>query len=146
MTISQAHRAGRLRVVGTGRIAVACGASTEIVEWDEVVTIRSVHNCTQILTRTRSLKIRSPLSAVVTQLSGVGLVQVRRDAAVNGSKVRQLVGSGCHRLAILLDDGSSLEVGRRFQRVVRLRFGAGSRCRGERNRRETETVLAVDER
>ena len=122
--------ADRLRIVDADRIAAACGSSTEIVNWDEVVTVRTARNGTEILTRARSVKVRSPLREVVTRLSPVGLVQVRRDAAVNANKVRQLIGSGCHRLTILLDDGTSVQVGRRFQRAVRLRLGLRCGWRG----------------
>ena len=56
-------------------------------------------------------------------LADLGLVQVRRDVAVNGARVRRLIGSGRHRLTVILDGGACVQVGRQFQRDIRARFG-----------------------
>jgi DNA-binding LytR/AlgR family response regulator len=58
----------------------------------------------------------------------VGVVRIHRAIAVNGSKVRSLLGRSQHRLAVMLDGDACFEVGRQFQRAIRARFGAARRA------------------
>jgi hypothetical protein len=55
-------------------------------------------------------------------LAQFDLVQIRRDIAVNGANIRRLIGSGRHRLIVVLDDGARISAGREFQRQIRARF------------------------
>ena len=117
------RREPRLRVLDADRIAVRWGSSTELIAWSEVVSVHSVRNYSVITVCGGALKVRSPLGAVVAELAPLGLMQVRRDAAVNVTRVRRLIGAGRHRLLMILDDGRRIEVGREFQRQVRARLG-----------------------
>lgn len=124
---AQRVAADRCRILDAERIALRWGATTEVIPWAQVIVAQSVENCTLISTRNRALKIRCPLVSVLEELAALGLVQVRRDVAVNAAKVRRLVGTGRHRLIIILDDDRLVAVGREFQREVRVRFGAADR-------------------
>lgn len=115
--------ANRLRILNIDTISIDWGASTELIRWHDVVSARSVRNCTEIATRTHVVKVHCSLTDVVRTLSGLGLVQVRRDRAVNASFVRRLIGGGRHRLDIVLENDTCLRVGRQFQRDIRARFG-----------------------
>jgi DNA-binding LytR/AlgR family response regulator len=117
---------GRCRVVGHDRIALCWGASTDFLAWSDVVSVRSIRNCALIVARNRSIKVRSPLRAVVAEFAMLGLIQIRRDLAVNQTHVRRLIGTGRHRLVLTLDDDSEIEVGREFQRLIRARFAPGA--------------------
>jgi DNA-binding LytR/AlgR family response regulator len=119
-------REARLRILDDHRIAIGCGASTELIAWSEVVSARSLNNYTLIITSGRTLKVRSPLCAVVENLAVLGLVQVRRDTAVNVARVKSLRGGGRHRLALMLDNDCRVEVGRQFQRNIRARFATAA--------------------
>lgn len=121
---------GYVRIIGPHRVAICSGASTEVVEWDDIIMARSAKNCTWVVTNRGAVRVRRPLHVVIKTLSDLGFVQIHRRAAVNDSKVRRLIRSGSRRLDILLDDELRLEVGRQFQRVVRARFGAE---RGDRS-------------
>jgi DNA-binding LytR/AlgR family response regulator len=123
----------RFRVLDGDRVALSWRAETELIAWSDIVLAHSVGNHTLFVTCQRELKVRSPLRAVVEKLAPLGLVQVRRDVAVNASRVRRIVGAGRHRLVIILDDDRCVDVGRQFQPAVRRRFGRG---RLERTRRE----------
>ena len=118
--------AGRLRMVGAGRISLDWGATTEVVPWSDVISARSVQNHTEIVTHDRTLKVHCPLKTIVAMLASLGLVQVRRDVAVNGSRVRRLVGAGRHRLTVILEGGACVQVGRQFQRDIRAQFGVSA--------------------
>ncbi len=113
----------RLRLVGPGAISLDWGATTEVVSWPDVISAHSVRNHTEIVTRDRTLKVHCPLKTIVVALASLGLVQVRRDVAVNGGRVRRLIGAGRHRLTLVLDGGACVQVGRQFQHAVRARFG-----------------------
>ena len=121
-TAIDSRRRPRFRVVGTDRIAVCWGSSTELIAWPEVVSVHSVRNYVVIAACGRMIKVRSTLRAVVADLAVFGLMQVRRDAAVNVARVRRLIGAGRHRLLMILDDDRRIEVGRDFQRQVRARL------------------------
>jgi DNA-binding LytR/AlgR family response regulator len=118
------RREARSRVVGGDRIAVCWGSSTEFVSWSDVLSVHSVRNYAVITARGRAIKVRSTLRAVVAELAPLGLMQVRRDTAVNITRVCRLIGAGRHRLVIILDDDCRVEVGREFQRQVRARFAS----------------------
>lgn len=113
----------RLRVLDASTISVDWGPTTSVVQWCDVISARSVGNHTEIATVARVLRARCPLRDTIETLTGLGLVQLRRDLAVNAARVRRLVGGGRHRLVVLLDDGGCVRVGRQFQRDVRARFG-----------------------
>jgi DNA-binding LytR/AlgR family response regulator len=117
-----APRETRFRVIDAERIAVYWGSSTDLLAWSDVVSVHSVRNCSVITACGRTVKVRSSLRAVVAELAPLGLMQVRRDTAVNITRVRRLVGAGRHRLLMILDDDQRVEVGREFQRHVRARF------------------------
>jgi DNA-binding LytR/AlgR family response regulator len=110
-------------VLDADRIAVCWGSSTELIAWSEVVSVHSVRNYSVITVCDRTLKVRSTLRAVVAELAALGLMQVRRDAAVNLARVRRLIGGGRHQLLMILDDDRRIAVGREFQRQVRARLG-----------------------
>ena len=119
-----AARETRFRVINGDRIAVCWGSSTELLAWADVISVQSLRNCSIITACGRTIKVRSPLRAVVAELAPLGLMQVRRDTAVNITRVRRIVGAGRHRLLIILDDDRRVEVGREFQRQVRARFAS----------------------
>lgn len=118
------RREGRLRVLDPDRIAVSWGSSVEFILWPDVVSVHAVRNHAVITARGRTIKVRSTLRAVVTELGLFGLMQVRRDTAVNVARVRQLIGAGHHRLLMILDNDCRIQVGREFQRQVRARFAS----------------------
>jgi len=119
-----AARETRFRVINGDRIAVCWGSSTELLAWADVISVQSLRNCSVITACGRTIKVRSPLRAVVAELAPLGLMQVRRDTAVNITRVRRIVGAGRHRLLMILDDDRRIEVGREFQRQVRARFAS----------------------
>jgi DNA-binding LytR/AlgR family response regulator len=114
--------AGRVRIVGTDSIALSWGSTIEIVRWMDVISVRSVQNHAEIVTRSRTLKARCSLKAIATALAEFDLVQIRRGVAVNGARVHQLIGRGRHRLFLVLEGGACVPVGREFQRQIRARF------------------------
>jgi DNA-binding LytR/AlgR family response regulator len=116
-----------VRVIGADRVSICSGASTEVVEWSEIILARSARSYTWIVTQRGALRVRGPLQVVICTLAGLGFVQIHRRVAINDSKVRRLIRSGRRRLDILLDDDLRLEVGRQFQCAVRNRFGAEPR-------------------
>ena len=118
------RRKTRLRVLDADRIAVCWGSSTELIAWSEAVSVHAVRNNSVIIVCGRTLKVRSTLRAVVAELAALGLMQVRRDTAVNVTRVRRLIGAGRHRLVVTLDDDRCIEVGREFQRQVRARLAS----------------------
>jgi DNA-binding LytR/AlgR family response regulator len=120
----EAPREARFRVIDAERIAVCWGSSTELLAWSEIVSVHSLRNCAVITACGRTVKVRSTLRAVVAELACLGLMQVRRDTAVNITRVRRLIGAGRHRLLMILDDDRHVEVGREFQRQVRARFAS----------------------
>jgi DNA-binding LytR/AlgR family response regulator len=117
-------RETRFRVIDAERIAVCWGSSTEVLAWADVISVHSLRNCSVITACGRTIKVRSTLRAVVAELASLGLMQVRRDTAVNITRVRRLVGAGRHRLLMILDDDRRIDVGREFQRQVRARFAS----------------------
>jgi DNA-binding LytR/AlgR family response regulator len=119
--------ASPVRVIGAGRVAICSGASTEVVDWADIILARSAKSYTWIVTRRGELRVRGSLQVVICALVGLGFVQIHRRFAVNDSKVRRLIRCGRRRLDILLEDDVRLEVGRQFQRSVRDRFGAERR-------------------
>ena len=118
------QRETRFRVLDAERISVCWGSSTELLAWSDVITVHALRNCSVINACGRTLKVRSPLRTVVAELTVLGLMQVRRDTAVNITRVRRLIGAGRHRLLMILDDDRRIEVGREFQRAVRARFAS----------------------
>jgi hypothetical protein len=131
-TRRQHAAAGRVRIVGANSISLNWGSTTEIVRWCDVVFAHSVRNHTEIVTHGGTLKVHCSLSALIATLAELGLVQVRRDVAVNAVSVRRLLGSGRHRLVAVLEGGVCVPVGREFQRDIRARFtGSGQSLRVE---------------
>jgi DNA-binding LytR/AlgR family response regulator len=105
------------------RVAIRHGATTTIVDHDEIVLAKSERNMTRIVTMDGEYRVREPFHAALARLASVGMTQVHRCAAVNSRRVRQLVGRGQHRLLILLNDGRSVVVGRNYQPRVKRQFG-----------------------
>lgn len=116
----------RLRLLDTDTISLDWGSTTSLVQWCDVISVRSVGNHTEIVSDACVLKVRCPLKEVIEVLTDLGLVQIRRDLAVNAARVRRMVGGGRHRLVVILEDGESIAVGRQFQRDIRVRFGRPS--------------------
>jgi DNA-binding LytR/AlgR family response regulator len=131
-----------VRVIGGGRVSICSRASTEVVEWGDIILARSDRSYTWIVTRRGALRVRGPLHVVICSLAGLGFVQIHRRVAVNDSKVRRLIRSGRRRLDILLEDDMRLEVGRQFQRSVRDRFGAERREPSPPTSRPVRVILA----
>lgn len=120
-------RSDRLCVLDGERIAIRSRGSTQLLSREEIVCARAAKNGTWIVTRRGEFKVREPMGAVVERLEVLGIVRIHRGIAVNAAKIRQLVGRSQHRLVIILDDAGSYEVGRRFQKSIRSRFGAAVR-------------------
>lgn len=118
------RRDARVRVLDADRIALCWGSSTELVPWSEIISVRSVRNYALITARGRTIKVRGTLRAVLAELGALGLMQVRRDTAVNITYIRRLVGAGRHRLLVILHDDCSIAVGREFQHQVRAQFAS----------------------
>ncbi len=112
----------RLRMLGSNVIALDWGATTEVITWSEVISVHSVGSRSEIATTGGALKVRCPLKMIVATLEPLGLIRVRRDVAVNGERVRRLIGVGGHRLLLVLDGGARVQVGRQFQSEMRARF------------------------
>jgi DNA-binding LytR/AlgR family response regulator len=123
-----AARGERLLVLDGDRIAIRNRASTQVVFCEEVICARAAKNGTWIVTVRGEFKVREPMNSVVEKLTVVGVVRIHRAIAVNGSKVRSLLGRSQHRLAVMLDGDACFEVGRQFQRAIRARFGAARRA------------------
>ena len=121
------RRETRFRLLTGDRIAVCWGSSTELLRWSDVVSVQSERNCAVISTGVRDIKVRATLRAVVAELAMLGLIQVRRDTAVNATRVRRLIGAGRHRLIMILDNDCRIDVGRDFQQPIRTRFASGTR-------------------
>jgi DNA-binding LytR/AlgR family response regulator len=120
------RQAARVRILGANSISVNRGSTTEIIRWCDVISAHSVRNHTEIVTCGRTLKAHCSLKAILAALTALGLVQVRRDVAVNAASLRRLTGSGRHRLIAELEGGVCVPVGREFQRDIRARFtGSG---------------------
>lgn len=113
----------RFRVLDASTISVDWGSTTSVVPWRDVISVRAVGNRTEIATLATVLKVRCPLKEIIEALSVLGVVQLRRDLAVNGARVRRMIGGGRHRLVVVLEDGACVAVGRQFQRDIRARFG-----------------------
>jgi DNA-binding LytR/AlgR family response regulator len=128
--------ARRVRVLAPGWISLQWGSTTELVRWCDVISARSIQNHTEIATGSRTLNVRCPLRDIVAKLAPLGLMQIRREVAVSDACVRQLIGSGRHRLAVVLSSGAHVSVGRQFQRSVRARFAASAPASANRQVRE----------
>ena len=118
----------RLSVLDGHRIAIRQRASTHVVARGEVICVRAAKNGTWIVTAHGQFKVREPMNSVVDKLAVVGIVRIHRAVAVNGDRVRSLLGRSQHRLLVMLDCNESFEVGRQFQREIRARFGAARRA------------------
>jgi DNA-binding LytR/AlgR family response regulator len=118
----------RLQVLEGDRIAIRHRASTHVVARGEVICARAAKNGTWIVTARGHFKVRESMNSVVGKLTRVGVVRIHRAIAVNGDKVRSLLGRSQHRLAVVLEGDECFDVGRQFQRAIRARFGAGRRA------------------
>jgi DNA-binding LytR/AlgR family response regulator len=116
----------RIRLLDAGTISVDWGSATSVVRWCDVVSARAVGNHTEIATLAGPVKVHCPLKEIIEVLTSMGLVQLRRNLAVNATRVRRLIGCGQHRLVIVLEDDRCVDVGRQFQRDIRARFGRRS--------------------
>ena len=117
-------------VVDGDRIAFRHGATTTLVNRDDIIMARSERNVTRIVTHDGEVRIREPFHVAVDRLRQIGIMRVHRCVAVNPRKVRELVGRGQHRLIMVLSDGRSLGVGREYQPAVKRQFGASRRRDG----------------
>ena len=117
-------QADRVCVLDDQRFAIRTGAATQVVRWDDVIYLRAAVNRTHLVTSGGELSVRAPIKAVTRTLDVLGCVRIHRGLAVNGAKVRMLIGRIGHGLTVVLENGVRLEAGRRFQRPVRARFGA----------------------
>ena len=118
----------RLCILDGDRIAIRHRASTHVVAREDVICARTAKNGTWIVTARGRFKVREPMNVVVDKLAIVGVVRIHRAIAVNGDRVRCLHGRSQHRLAVVLDGDERFDVGRQFQREIRLRFGAARRA------------------
>ena len=90
---------------------------------DRPVSARAVGNHTEIATLAGLVKVHCPLKEIIEVLTSIGLVQLRRNLAVNANRVRRLIGCGQHRLVVVLEGDCCVHVGRQFQRDIRAQFG-----------------------
>lgn len=116
-----------LSVLSGGRLAIRHAASTELLVSNAILLARSAGNNTLLVTESGDYTVRASLVAVVEQLQTFGLEKIRRGTAVNLTRVRRLESHGQHRLTLWLDDGVMVEVGRTYQRSIRVRLGARTR-------------------
>ena len=114
-------------VLSGGRLAVRHAASTELLASDAILLARSAGNNTLLITESGDYTVHASLVAIVERLHAFGLEKIRRGTAVNLTRVRRLESHGQHRLALWLDDGVMVEVGRTYQRSIRVRLGGRSR-------------------
>ena len=120
-------RPPRIRVLDRDLVAICRRSATTIVSRHDLISAHASHNTTVIHTRQGELRVHSPLSVVLLDLTSIGFVQIHRGTAVNVVAIRQLVGHGGHRVVVHLDDDRCLDVGRTFQRTVRDRLSARER-------------------
>lgn len=118
----------RLSLLDGHRIAIRHRASTHVLGREEVICVRAAKNGTSIVTARGRFHVREPMNSVVDKLAIVGLVRIHRAVAVNGNRVRSLLGRSQHRLAVILEGDECFDVGRQFQRAIRARFGAARRA------------------
>lgn len=114
-------------ILGGNRLAIRHGPSTHVLDWDDVVCVRSAKKCTWIVTTRGEYKVLEALFVLVECLETLGLVRIHRAVAVSRTRVRQLLGRGRHRLTIVLDTGARFDVGRQYQAAIRGHFGARTR-------------------
>jgi DNA-binding LytR/AlgR family response regulator len=108
-----------LSVVPGDRVAIRHGAATHLVRAEDIRAARSQGNYTIISTRFGELKVRAPMATVVTELTRFGVMRIHRRGAARLDSVRCIEGRGRHKLIIVLDDGSEMDVGRAYQRLIR---------------------------
>ena len=121
---SDRSRRSCLSVLADGRVALRRASTTEVVRIEAIVLARSAGNSTNVVTDTGAHMVRATMNYVVEQLEPFGFVRVHRGAAVNMPRVQRLVTQGQHRLAVVLDTGAEVNVGREFQNAIRVLLGA----------------------
>ncbi len=140
----------RFRLLDAGTISLDWGPTTIVFQWCDVVSACAVGNHTEIATLADVVKVHCPLKEIVEVLSSLGLVQLRRNMAVNAARVRRLIGGGHHHLVVVLEDGRCMQVGRQFQRAIRARFGQRSadrfNSRGELRLQPRRGAIAIPSR
>lgn len=115
-----------LKILSDGRIAIREGASTHIVQADDIVSVCANRNVTCIGTRDGAIRVYLPFAAVLDSLRGFGVVQIHRRRAVNIGRVCRVGGRGQHRLVVVLENGAEHGVGRRFQPAFRARINGAT--------------------
>jgi DNA-binding LytR/AlgR family response regulator len=108
-----------LAIISGDRIAIRHGTATHLVRADDIRAARSQGNYTIIATRLGELKVRAPIATVVMELERFGVMRIHRRGAARLDCVRCIEGRGRHRLIIVLDDGSEMDVGRAYQPRIR---------------------------
>lgn len=124
------RRHDRVCLLDDRRLAIRAGSATQVVPWDDVIYLRAAANRTHIVTSAGELCVRAPITGVIRALEGLGCVRIHRGLAVNGAKVRMLIGRIGHGLTLVLENDVRLEAGRCFQSPLRARFGAARRNGG----------------
>lgn len=114
-------------VLSGGRLAIRHAASTELLVSNAILLARSAGNNTLLVTESGDYTVHASLAAIVERLQAFGLEKIRRGTAVNLTRVRRLESHGQHRLTLCLVDGMTVEVGRTYQRSIRVRLGARTR-------------------
>ena len=117
-------RLDRVCVLDGERFAIRNRAAMQVVRWNDVLYLRAAINRTCLVTSSGEVSVRAPITAVTRALESLGCVRIHRGIAVNGGKIVMLIGRGGHGLTVVLENDVRLEVGRRFQRALRARFGA----------------------
>jgi DNA-binding LytR/AlgR family response regulator len=108
-----------LAIVPGERVAIRHGAATHLVRPDDIRAARSQGNYTIIATRHGEIRVRTPIATVVAELSRFGVIRVHRRGAARLECVRCIEGRGRHKLVIVLEDGSEMDVGRAYQPRIR---------------------------
>jgi two-component system, LytTR family, response regulator LytT len=113
-----------LAILGDDRVAIRRGAATHLVRPADIRAARSEGNYTVLDTSAGTYRVRASLRRLVAELGRFGFVRIHRRGAANLQCIRCVEGRGGHRLVIVLDDGSEMDVGRNHQPVIRRMCGA----------------------
>ena len=113
-----------MSILEDGWIALRHTNVTDVVRVNLVISVHSAGNNALLVTDTERYTVHATLRSTISKLERFGLIRIHRGSAINIARVRRLESRGRHRLRVILDTGTAMDVGRTFQGQIRARFGA----------------------
>jgi two-component system LytT family response regulator len=107
----------------TSRLAVRIGKRSILIPAVEITWVAADGFCSVVHANGRSHVIRETLLSLSRRLDPEMFVRIHRSRLVNVTHVRQIQHGSWHSLAVLLSDGTPLEVSRRRRASVMRRLG-----------------------